>query len=325
VAFALANRIAYIDATLERGLKFEEFAYRMPLAFAAEMDFFENVCKMRAIRKMFAKLAVNRYGQDPKTVKCPPCNYNFAGSPMTKEQPILNVIRNTGMAISAALAGVNGMEVTTYGEVEGIPPFEGWVVNRGIENVVAQETGVTFVADPLAGSYYVEWLTDQIETEATKMLDTILELGGSVEAIKKGWFKNEVEEAAHRRQKEIEERTRIKVGVNAFQEMNEPEIELPKLKQPSINKKTFYLETQEKTLTEIEEYKKKRDFDLLNRKLQDLFGKVRAEGNVIREMIEAYRAKATIGETMGTIREAMGYSYDVFDSVQRPSYLSDYQ
>lgn len=321
LAFVLASRIAYTDAVLERGITFQEFGHRPPLAFSGEIDFFETICKLRAARRMWARIARDRYGADPRTMKCPPCNTNLAGSSMYPQQPIFNVIRNTIEALASILGGVNGMELKGYAEAETAPPIEASIINTAIEGIIAEETGIPLTADPLGGSYYVEWLTEKIEREATALLQEILDRGGILECIRQGWVQAQVEQAAAERQRELEERRKARVGVNILTGLNEFEIPLPRLPLQPVNPDSGYTRAQERWFQEFQAFKENRDMTAVVNTLRALHRTAAAGQNVIRPMIDAWKARCTIGEIVGVIREGMGFTYDPFNMVQRPAYI----
>ncbi|MFH1623835.1 MAG: acyl-CoA mutase large subunit family protein [Pseudomonadota bacterium] len=224
LALVLAERIAYIDAVMERGVAFEDIAPRIPLAFSGEIDFFEQICKLRAARRMWTKIANERYGiTDPHALRAS-CNIKTAGSSMTAQQPIYNVIRLTIEALSGVLGGVNSIELSGFDEALALPSKDAEMINMGIHNIIAHETGAPLVTDPLGGSYYVEWFTSEIEKEAFEYLRKIDEIGGVVKAFQKGWIQEEVRKAILKRQEELDKKERVLVGVNAFEELADEEV-----------------------------------------------------------------------------------------------------
>jgi len=194
-------------------------------------------------------------------------------------------------------------------------------VNRGIEAIIAEEANIPLTADPLAGSYYVEWLTNKIEQDATAYLQKILDMGGMMAAIKTGWPQGEVEKAAVERQREIEEKRKIKVCVNAYQSLNDYPIELPML--PADRGRLFdpYSTKQKVVLGEYEKFKQTRDMSKVKVALESLHRVAKGGENVIPAMVEAWKAYASIGEVMGVIRVGMGFPYDQFEMVSLPDFL----
>ncbi len=321
LAFRFANFIEYADEMVRRGLRFEEFGNRPAMAFSGEIDFFETICKLRAARRMWARIGRERYGADTVAMKCPPVNTNSAGSSMTQRQQILNVVRQTVETLASVLGGVNGMELKAYTEAVSPPTTEGLVVNQGIEKIIAQETNVCLTADPLGGSYYVEWLTDHIERKSTELLQQILDRGGMRACVRSGWIQGEVERAAQDRARELEEGRKIRVGDNAYQELNDYEIGLPQFEFSRGRPGAPYTEKQRRDLEEWEAFKGSRDLAVVSQALASLYEATRGGENVVPWMIEAWKAFASIGEVMGVIREAMGFPYDQFELVSRPSWL----
>ncbi len=321
LAFRFGNYVEYCDEMVRRGIRFEDFGSKPAIALSGEIDFFETVCKLRAARRIWARLAKKRYGADPNTIKCPPCNTNLAGNSMTATQPIFNVIRNTIEALASVLGGVNGMELKAYTEAISPPPNEAVVVNKAIESILAEETGVALVADPLGGSYYVEWLTKKIEDDAVALLQRILDMGGMRQAIKGGWIQKEVERGALERQKELNEQRRIKVGENAYQQLNETPINLPMLSYERPTADEPYSTNQRVEMEDWHRFLKERDVTKVTPALKRLYHDTRNGNNVIRPIIEAWKADASIGEIMGVLREGLGFPYDQFQMVQRPEHI----
>ena len=321
LAFRFGNYVEYCDEMVRRGIKFEDFGPKPAIALSGEIDFFETVCKLRAARRIWAKLAKNRYGVDPNTVKCPPCNTNLAGNSMTATQPIFNVVRNTIEALASVLGGVNGMELKAYTEAISPPPNEAVVVNKGIESIIAEETGVALVADPLGGSYYVEWLTKKIEDDVTALLQKILHMGGMREAIKSGWIQEEVRKAALERQRELDERRRIKVGENAYQQLNQMPIELPTLSYGRPTVAEPFSRHQRVEMEDWHRFLRERDVSKVTPALKRLYHAAQNGENIIRPVIEAWKGDASIGEIMGVVREALGFPYDQFEMVKRPDHI----
>ena len=291
------------------------------MAFSGEIDFFETICKLRAARRIHAKIATQRYGADPKTLKCPPCNTNLAGDSMTAQQPIFNVIRNTIEAMASVLGGINGMELKGYSEALTTPPIEAWVVNKGIETIIAEEANIPLTADPLAGSYYVEWLTNKIEQDTFAYLQKILDMGGMRGAIKSGWIQGEVEKASQERQRELEEGRKIKVCVNAYQSLNDYDIPLPMLEYHRGDPFNPYSDKQKMEMEEFRKFKQTRDVSKAKPALEKLYQLAKGDTNVFPAVIDAFRNDATIGEVMGVTRKAMGFPYDQFEMVSPPDFL----
>ena len=321
LTFRFGNYIEYTDEMMRRGIKFEDWGHRPAIALSGEIDFFETICKLRAARRLYARIATERYGADPRTLKCPPCNTNLAGDSMTFQQPIFNVIRDTVEAIASVLGGVNGMELKHYTEAISPPPPEAVTVSSAIEAIIAEEANIPLVADPLAGSYYVEWLTARIEKDVMAYLQKILDMGGMREVIRTGWLQEEVEKAAQERQRELEEGRKIKVGINAYQSLLDWPIELPMLERKRGTPYEPWGPTQQLDWEEWQRFKQIRDLSQVKPALEHLYLVAKSDQNLIRAMIEAWKANASIGEVMGVIRAGMGFSYDQFEMVPVPEYL----
>ena len=321
LAFRFGNYIAYSDELVRRGLSFEEFGHRPAIALSGEIDFFETICKLRAARRIWAKIARDRYGAQPSKMKCPPCNTNCAGDSMAQRQPIFNVIRQTIEAMASVLGGINGMEMKGYTEAVSPPPIEAWTVNKAIEKIIAEEACIPLVADPFAGSYYVEWLTSELETRAMALLEKILGMGGMIACIKTGWIQKEVERAAQERARELEEGRKIRVGENAYEELNEYPIPLPTFDFERGAPGKRYTEKQKKDWEEWQTFLDSRDVKKVAPTLNKLYHITRRGENVVPGMIEAWKTMASIGEVMGVVREGMGFPYDQFEMVSRPEWL----
>ena len=171
LAYIICIRMEYINAAMERGLSFDSVGPEIPLEFACEIDFFETICKIRAARRMWAKLSKERYGAKTLREMTAPASVQLAGSSMIKNQPIYNIIRLTSEAISAVLGGVQAMQLIGFDEPLAIISYDGGLINAGIEEIVGHETGIPLVVDPLGGSYYVEWLTKKLRTRHGKSLN----------------------------------------------------------------------------------------------------------------------------------------------------------
>jgi len=321
LAFRFGNFIEYSDELVRRGLNFEEFGHRPPMAFSGEIDFFETICKLRAARRMWATIAKERYGADLSKMKCPPVSTNCAGDSMTQNQPIFNVIRQTIESLSSLLGGVNGIEMKAYTEGLSPPTTEGWIVNRAIDKIIAEETSIPLVADPLGGSYYVEWLTDQILKRSNELLDKILGKGGIIACVKSGWITKEVERAAQERAREIEEGRKIRVGENAYEELNEYPIQLPLFEFERAKPGKRYTGKQERDWEEWHTFLENRDVKKVAPALKKLYQMSKAGENVVPGLVNAFKDNATTGEAMGVIREGMGFPYDQFEMISRPEWI----
>jgi len=315
VAFVLSLRIESTDELLRRGIPFENVGPRMPLQFSGEIDFFETVCKLRAARRIWAKLVRNRYKSNDQRSMRPPTSINCAGSSLTAQQPVLNIVRLTGEVMASVLGGAQAIEHKAFDEPLALPGEDSENISYGIHQIIAHEMNIPLVTDPLGGSYYVEWLTSKIEEEATKLMKQIEDVGGVRAAIKKGQLQAEVKKAVLNRQKEIDNRDVIKVCVNAFQHLSQPEmpVRLYEYKNAETSIKGV--------VDECVSYKQNRDTAGVRDALLNLRAETQAGTNLIPALLEVFDSGTTYGEAMGMIREGMELKYDAFDLIERPSFL----
>lgn len=317
LAYIICIRMEYINAAMERGLSFDSVGPEIPLEFACEIDFFETICKIRAARRMWAKLSKERYGAKTLREMTAPASVQLAGSSMIKDQPIYNIIRLTSEAISAVLGGVQAMQLIGFDEPLAIISYDGGLINAGIEEIVGHETGIPLVVDPLGGSYYVEWLTKKIEDEAWKIIERIENAGGFRTMIEKGLIQDEIKKSVIERHKRMDRKEIIKVCDNEFQHLAEEEIPIRTLeyKDPAKNSAEI--------MAEFKAFKKSRDIQKVKEALLKIRSAVENGENVIGPIKDAYKADATMGETVGVLNEAMGHGYDPFGMIERPEFLND--
>jgi methylmalonyl-CoA mutase N-terminal domain/subunit len=296
MAFAFGDAIAYIDACLERGLKIDDFVQRFSFMLDAHIDFFEEICKFRAMRRMWAKIVRERYGSSQSRS----CQLRFhtqtAGSSLTVQQPLNNIARSTIEAIAAVLGGTQSLHVSCHDEGFSIPSQEAAQVSLNIQNIIACETGVTNTVDPLGGSYYVESLTNQMEDEAWKILDQIETQGGMVKAALSGWVQQEKANFTRQYQNSIEKKERIVVGVNEFQSEKSSPIEIFKVP-PEFEKEK---------ITKLKKLRSERDNEAVKSALENLALACKQGKNTILPTIEAAKTYATLGEIYQTMREIYG-------------------
>ena len=296
IAFTFANAIAYIESTIARGLHIDQFAPKLTCMFSGGIDLFEEIAKFRAARRIWAKLMNNRFGaKEPESQSLRIFCFT-AGSNLTTQQPLNNIVRVTLEALGAALGGVQIMATSSYDEGYATPSHEAATIALRTQQIIAYESGVINTVDPLGGSFFIERLTREIEERVWKYIDKIDEMGGTIAAIANRFFQNEIEEAAYRYQKKIENRENIVVGVNEFKSSDVTEIEILKVN-PEVEVK------QVKNLLEM-----KRDRD--NKKVKkclSVLKQVTKEGkNIIPATFEAVKAYATVGEICDTLKEVFG-------------------
>ncbi len=297
VAFTLANGIAYVDAALEAGLEVDKFGPRLSFFFNSHLDFLEEVAKFRAARRLWAKIMKERFGaQDPRSQMLR-FHTQTAGCSLTAQQPLNNIMRTAFEAMAAVLGGTQSLHTNSFDEALALPSELAVQVALRTQQVIAHESAVCDTVDPLAGSYYVEYLTDQIEARAQDYIDQIDRMGGAVAAIEKGFIQKEIQDSAYRYQREIEKNERIVVGLNKFQVAEE---EKPKdlLKvDPEVGNKQ---------LARLKELKSARDNASVQQALAEL--KTAAEGtaNLMPPILKAVQVLATLGEICDTLRDVWG-------------------
>lgn len=310
VAFGFGIAMCYIDELIRRGMHIDEFAPRFTFYVSCHIDFFEEIAKIRAARRMWARLLKEKYGaKDPRSMQ-----FRFAvhtaGCSLIPQQPLNNLVRISYEALAAVLAGVQSLHCCSYDEPMCLPSEKGHLQALRTQQIIAYETGVTNVADPLGGSYFVESLTDRIEEEAWNVMKEVDEVGGMEEAIRTEWLDSQFEKEAVKRQKELDNGDKLVVGVNIF--TSDPETTTP------LGVQRIPEQSARQQIEELIALKKGRDMN----KLKDAIGRLRDDAtkgrNTIPAMIEATRAFATTGEMLGTVREAYGYSYDPMNVIESP-------
>jgi len=298
LAFTLSNAIAYVEAAVEAGLEVDEFAPRLSFFFNAHNDLFQEVAKYRAARRMWASIMRDRFGaSDEKSLKLR-FHTQTAGSSLTAQQAENNVVRTTVQAISAVLGGTQSLHTNAFDEALALPTERSARIALRTQQILASEGGLTDTADPLAGSYYVESLTDAVENEAWEYIRQIDELGGSVKAIEERFMQAEIEESAFRYQREIEKDERVIVGVNRYAsgEGDEPDMELH----------TVDESIRERQMERLAELKESRDTAAVEESLAKLKATAEDGENLLYPMKEALSELATLGEVSDTLRDVFG-------------------
>jgi len=296
MAFAFGDAMAYIEACLERGLKIDDFVPRFSFMLDAHINFFEEICKFRAMRRMWAKIVRERYGSTQPRSWQLRFHTQTAGSSLTVQQPLNNIVRSTIEALASVLGGTQSLHVSCHDEGFSVPSQEAAHVSLNIQNIIAYETGVTSTIDPLGGSYYVESLTNQMEEETWRILSKIEEKGGMVEAALSGWVQQEKANFTRQYQDEFETKKRIVVGVNEFQSEESAPIEIFRVP-PEFE--------QEKT-ARLNRLRAERDNDAVKSALKNLAAACEQGSNTIEPTIEAVKTYATFGEIYQTMREVYG-------------------
>jgi len=311
----IASLVTYFEAGLERGLSLEQLGRRVVVSMASCMDFFETVAKIRAARRMWARIVKERFGaQDPKLGRLR-IAIRTPGMSLTKQQPLNNIGRIAFQALAAVFGGANTVDYSAHDEARCIPTEESRRVSIAMNHIIAQETGVALTADPLGGSYYVESLTNRMEEEAGKLMKEIDDVGGMLAAAESGWLRRLVINAAEQREKDIGQGKLIQVGLNYFTIPEEEDMKVEEYQFEDMDT------VQAEALADVKKFKESRDIKKTREALLTLRGKAKGKENLMYPMMEAFKANATRTEILGMIREAYGYPYDTVGMIQRPSFL----
>jgi len=296
IAFAFANAIAYIEAVRRRDLEVDTFAPRLSWIFNTHNGFFEEIAKYRALRRMWAKLMRQRFqARDPRSWMFR-THTQTGGSTLMAQQPENNIVRAALQALAAVLGGVQSLALSCFDEALAIPTEEAQRIALRTQQIIAHETGVTDTVDPLAGSYFVETLTDQLEQKAWGILEEIEAMGGAVAAIERGYMQRTIQEEAYRFQREVEEGKKIIVGVNRFGDSGEH-------RTPIFRVNPEAAENQKAKLTG---FRARRSGRAVEQALIRLREAALGEENLMEPILGAVKAYATIGEICGLLREVFG-------------------
>jgi methylmalonyl-CoA mutase, N-terminal domain len=296
IAFTLSNAISYVQAAINAGLDVDRFAGQLSFFFNSHNNLFEEVAKFRAARRMWAHIMRERFhAQDPRSLMLR-FHTQTAGSTLTAQQPDNNIVRTAYQALSAVLGGTQSLHTNSKDEALSLPTEESARIALRTQQILAYETGVPDIVDPLAGSYYIEYLTDSIEQQAWDYIHKIDELGGSVRAIERGYMQSEIEQAAYDYQLALEQRRAIVVGVNRFNADHEEHIEILRV-DPSI---------QQQQLSRLAALRERRDSALVEQKLHILEQAATSSANLMPLIIDAVEAYATLGEISDAMRRVFG-------------------
>jgi methylmalonyl-CoA mutase N-terminal domain/subunit len=302
VAFTLANAIAYCEAAVGRGLDFASFGGRLSFFFNGHSNLFEEAAKFRAARRLWARIVRERFGvQDPELAKMR-FHTQTAGSTLTAQQPEVNVVRTTLQALAAVLGGTQSLHTNAMDEALGLPTEGAALLALRTQQVIAHETGVADTVDPLAGSYFVEALTDAIEDGARAYLAKIDAMGGAARAIERGFPQREIHEAAYRWQKRVESGDAVVVGVNSY---TESEAARP----PVLKVDASAEKSRRERLASL---RARRDGDRALRALAEVESTARGDGNLMPSILEAVMAEATLGEIADRLRAVFGQHQETF-------------
>ncbi|MGQ0551592.1 MAG: acyl-CoA mutase large subunit family protein [Planctomycetota bacterium] len=298
LAFTLADGFAYVEAALERGLKVDEFAPRLSFFFNSHVDFFEEIAKFRAARRIFARRMRDRYGaKSPRSLQLR-FHTQTAGASLTAQQPLNNIVRTTWEALAGVLGGTQSLHTNSMDETLALPTELAVKVALRTQQLLAYESGVANTIDPLAGSYFVEELTDRMETGANAIFARIDELGGVVAAIEKGWFQREIGRAAYHYQRELESGRQVIVGVNKFVEDDEDDHQLEVLKISD--------DVERVQVAALAKLRATRSSAKVQAALERVRRDARGSVNLMPAFMEAVEAYATLGEIVDVLREEFG-------------------
>jgi len=295
LAFTLRDGIEYVEWAIERGLKIDDFAPRLSFFFNAHNDFFEEIAKFRAARKIWAEVMRERFGAKKERSWWLRFHTQTSGVSLMAQQPYNNIIRVTIQALAAVLGGTQSLHTNSLDETYALPTEQAVTIALRTQQIIAYESGVINTIDPLGGSYYLEKLTLDMEKEAKAYIKKIDELGGMVKAIELGFPQKEIAESAYRYQQEVEKKEKIIVGVNAFEMEHEP---IPILEvDPAVARHQ---------LNRLREVKRTRNKTLVKQTLSDLKKAARDEVNLMPYILQCVRAYATVGEIMDALKEVYG-------------------
>ncbi|ELZ60088.1 MULTISPECIES: methylmalonyl-CoA mutase [unclassified Haloferax] len=296
VAFTLGNGIQYVQAAVDAGLDVDEFAPQLSFFFNAHNNILEEVAKFRAARRMWAKIMEERFGaENPKSMQLK-FHTQTGGSTLTAQQVENNVVRVAYQALAAVLGGTQSLHTNGKDEALSLPTEKSVRTALRTQQILAHESGAADTIDPLAGSYYVEALTDDIEDEAFDLLDEVDDRGGMLDAVKNQWVQREIQDVAYERQREIEEGERVIVGVNEYQVDEEPTVEVQEVSE----------EEEQKQVESLDARKDDRDEAAVEAALEDIRAAANGDENLLPLIVTAVKAYATVGEICGVLREEFG-------------------
>jgi methylmalonyl-CoA mutase N-terminal domain/subunit len=296
VAFTLANGVAYVDAARDAGLAVDEFAPRLSFFFACHLNFFEEVAKFRAARRMWSRIMAERFGaKDPRSLMLR-FHTQTGGATLTAQQPENNIVRTALEAMAAVLGGTQSLHTNSFDEALALPSERAARIALRTQQVIAHESGAADTVDPLGGAYFVESLTGEIEQRAWEYLEKIDGLGGAVRAIEAGWIQDEIHEAAYRIQERIESGDRVVVGLNRYAEADEEPVELLRLDPEAVGRQ----------VEGVRRLRAERDGAAVEKALKEVEETARGTGNLLYPMREALKARATLGEVSDALRRVFG-------------------
>jgi methylmalonyl-CoA mutase N-terminal domain/subunit len=297
LAYTLADGFAYIEAALERGLDIDAFAPRISFFFNSHLDFFEEIAKFRAARKIFAKRMKEKYGAKNSRSWWMRFHTQTAGCTLTAQQPENNIVRTAFQALAGVLGGTQSLHTNSMDETLALPSEKAVKIALRTQQLIGYETGVINTVDPLGGSYFVEYLTEQMEKEANDIFDQIDAYGGVIPAIEAGYFQKEISDAAYRYQREVEKKEKIIVGVNEFVESNE-QIEIPLL--------TIPVEVEIEQKQRLADIRQSRNQQSVDESLAEIKDAAINNKNLMPVFVKAAHNYVTLGEMVGALKVVFG-------------------
>jgi len=295
LAFTLGDGVEYAKAAMKRGLVIDDFAPRLSFFFNAHNDFFEEIAKYRAARKIWAQEMKKLGAKKPRSLWMR-FHTQTAGCSLTAQQPEINIVRVTLQALAAVLGGTQSLHTNSMDEALALPSEKAVRIALRTQQIIAEESGVADTVDPLGGSYYIEWLTIKMEEETYKYFDKVEQLGGVIPAIEKGFFQREIAESAYRYQKEVDENKRFIVGVNRYKLDEEPSIPILKMDEKG----------EERQINRLKKLRKERDTIKVQNHLQRLRKAAEGDENLMPFILDCVHSYATLGETCDVLREVFG-------------------
>ena len=295
LAFTLGDGVEYVKAAMKRGLSIDDFAPRLSFFFNAHNDFFEEIAKYRAARRIWAK-EMKALGAKKTRSLWLRFHTQTAGCSLTAQQPEMNIVRVTLQALAAVLGGTQSLHTNSMDEALALPSEKAVRIALRTQQIIAEESGVTSTVDPLGGSYYVEWLTEKMEEETYKYFDRVERLGGVIPAIEKGFFQREIADSAYRYQKEIDTSQRVIVGVNRYQLDEQPSIPILKMDEKG----------EERQIRRLQKLRTERDNSKVQTHLQRLRKAAEGDDNLMPFILNCIHSYATLGETCQVLRDVFG-------------------
>ena len=295
LAFTLGDGVEYVKWALERGLDIDKFAPRLSFFFNSHNDFFEEIAKYRAARRIWAKEMKKLGAKKPRSMLMR-FHTQTAGCSLTAQQPEINIVRVALQGLAAVLGGTQSLHTNSMDEALALPSEKAVRIALRTQQIIAEESGVTNTVDPLGGSYFIEWLTDEMEEQTYKYWDRVEKLGGVLPAIEKGFYQREIAQASYKYQKEIDEKIRTVVGVNEYKLDEEPDIPILKMDEKG----------EERQIKRLENLRKNRNNQKVERNLEKLKKAAEGDENMMPYILDCVHSYATLGETCQILRNVFG-------------------